>query len=188
MKINYENALNIMMQNDIELTGVVEKILESIPSRVIKQLNYGYTEGKGFKNGFVWEYQDDGKELNLNVDKVNSSSTQYASLNLVGISKKRLLEWSEHEGETLIGSVSLYLYKKGERGKKLKITYDYHMKFINGKYVVRVATNANTYIKEDEDILEHNGLKDIHRNSVGVTYLVDVKKITGEDRKSNKLI
>ena len=143
---------------------------------------------KSFKNGFAWEYHDDGKEFDLTVDKVDLYPKEYASLNLKQISKKQLMGLSEYEDEKNIGSLTLYLYKKELKGKKLKITYNFSIKFRKGKYLVNVATNTNTYIKENEEILEHNGLKEVHRNCVGMTYPVDIKQITGEDRKSNKLI
>ena len=58
---------------------------------------------------------------------------------------------------------------------------------VDYKYVIKVTTDINTYIQPYDEILEYNGLKDIHRNNIGLRYTVDIKDIVGEERKINKL-
>lgn len=189
MKINYENTLKIMEQSNEEFSRFIKTIFESIPKRLLIQINAGKEEGKALKGGFTWEFQDDGKEFTLIVNKNDSSLRPYMEITLNANSKKKLLSWKEEDGEQSLASVIVYLYKKeASKYNMLKVNYDFNIRVRKNDLVVNVETKTNTYIKENEDILEHNGITEMHRKTVGETYTVDVKKITGEERKSNKLI
>lgn len=177
-----------MIKSDNDLSSMVKNIADNIPKRVLKDIDAGITECEAHKNGFVWQYQDDGKEFNLMIDKNGIYRKEYASLNLRAISKKELLDMKEYDDEKLLGTFTLYLYKSELKGKVLKVNYNFNVKLVNGNYIVKITTDANTYIKPYEEILEHNGLKEVHRNNIGLRYSVNIKDIVGEERKTNKII
>lgn len=187
MKVNYEHTLKMMMDSDNDLSNMVKKIIESIPKRLLKDIDAGVKDGETHKNGFSWDYQDYGTEFHLNIDKGGLIPKEYAALRFKAFNKKELLEWSMLEDDKLIGTLTLYLYKPELKKKVLRINYNFNLKVVDYKYIIKVTTDINTYIQLYDEILEYNGLKDMHRNNIGLRYTVDIKDIVGEERKINKL-
>ena len=113
MKINYENAINIMSQGNEELRSLIDNVFKNLPPVIIDKINHGITEGEGFKKKHKWEYKDNGEYFHLFITESNELYPKDClALTLSSLPKRKLQDWPDNEGEKNIGSLTIYLYNK----------------------------------------------------------------------------
>lgn len=179
MRKEYKNTIQVMSQGDEGLAKLMQSFVNGFPKLFKDKLEAHKKRGIASTEDKRWVFEEHGNELSISMGKNNSSSSKdYMNMFVVGISDEQLRHWPKHEGEKMIGYVTLYLYNENnKREKPLQLSYDFYVRRVEKKLVMNISTNFNAAYKENAERLENYGLSDIHNNIINSYYVIDTEKI-----------
>lgn len=183
--LEYRNTLNIMLQGDKELAGLIEEFFQQMPTRAKNKVfsrgrsvenTTGYaTEENGQK--YIWQVYrgPDGRAwINKREKRRDSVQHEKITMEFISLTSWQILNWPR-EMKKEIGCVKLYVYKGQDNFYCVELNFV--VEKIGDKLVMKIENDKINSGADYEEYLKNNGCYDIVKNCAGSKYIIDVSRI-----------